>query len=138
MQWPKIERGPSRPAALIDVEIGSRPGKQLLDKGDLGEVLVEMGLHVGVGIFARQRAGRLELRLGRGDREARRDRVIEPAAPAPALRSAPCSRHSRAAAVSVSAAGALRSIITLPAIMRAPRRSASAKKASTDCGCTVQ
>ncbi len=48
-------------------------------------VFAEVGLHVAVGEFAREGARRRELRVGRGDRETRRDRIFEPAAAAPAF-----------------------------------------------------
>ena len=85
MQWPKIDLRAQQAEMLVDVEIVARPGKQLLRERDLGVVLAEVGLHVGLGKFARQRAGGLQLRVGRGDREPRRDRVVEPPAAAPAL-----------------------------------------------------
>ena len=71
-------------------------------------------------------------------REARRDRHSA-AAPCPCQRSisALAFLDSRSAACRSSPGGALRSIITLPAIIRVSRRSASAKNASTDPGCTV-
>ncbi len=71
--------------ARVDVEIGLGPGELALDEGDLGEILAQVRLHVGVAMFARQRAGGLQLRFARGDGEARRDGVFEPPAPAPAL-----------------------------------------------------
>ena len=42
--------------ALVDVEIGRRPRELLLDEGDLGEILVEMGLHIGVADVSRASA----------------------------------------------------------------------------------
>ena len=85
MQCPKIGFRPEQAEMIVDVEIVARPRKQLLHERDLGVVLAQMGLHERVGIFARERAGGLQLRVGRGDRKARRDRIIEPSAPPPAL-----------------------------------------------------
>ena len=60
--------------------------------------------------------------LGRArGREARRDRVEAAARARATSRSAPSSRRSRVCAVSSRPSGALRSISTLPAIMRVPR-----------------
>ena len=82
--------------------------------------------------------GRLELR-GRGRRrEARRDRVARAGPCRASARSAPSTRRSRAARCRVSARGALRSISTLPAIIRSPGACASSKSTSTDSGWTVQ
>ncbi len=74
-----------QPGALIDVEIVARIGEQLFHIGDLGVVLAEMGLHIGVGKFARERARGLQLGFARRDREPRRNRVVEASAPTPAL-----------------------------------------------------
>ena len=40
--------------ARVDVEIGLGPRELPLDEGDLGEVLVEVGLHIGVAMLARR------------------------------------------------------------------------------------
>ena len=76
------------------------------------------------GCSREQGARGLELRLGRGEREARRDRVELPALARASARAAPGCRDSRARGVSSRPAGAPRSIITLPAIIRVLRRSA--------------
>ena len=75
---------PEESGAFVDLEIGLRTWKELRDQFDLVLVLVEMRLDVGFRELVRQRARSLQLRLARGDREARRDRVVEPAPPPPA------------------------------------------------------
>ena len=70
--------------AVIDIEIVARLRIEFARQRDLGVVLAQMRLDVAIGEFPRQRAGRLEL-LGRGgDREARRDGVVETALAMPA------------------------------------------------------
>src|SRR5271166_423666 len=75
---------PEESGAFVDLEIGLRTWKELRDQFDLVPVLVEMRLDVGFRELVRQRARSLQLRLARGDREARGDRVVEPAPPPPA------------------------------------------------------
>ena len=102
---------------VVDVGIVARPRVELAGESDLGVVFRQMRLHVQVGKFAHQRAGHLHLLGRRGDGEARRDRV-DAGGPCRAIRrSAPWCRHSPICGVSSTPSGALRSIITLPAML---------------------
>ncbi len=76
---------PKQPRAVIDVEATSRAWKKPGHELDLGRVLVEMSLDISLREFARQGARGLQLSLARCDREARRDRIVEPPASPPAL-----------------------------------------------------
>ena len=74
--------------AVVDVGIAVGVRVEPARGRDLVQVLGQMGLHVGVGMLAYQGTGGLELRLGRGQREAWRDRVE--------LAALPCQRASSA------------------------------------------
>ena len=78
-----------QPVARVDLRVGPRPREQLLDGRDLAPVLAQMRLHQRVRELARERARRLELGVGRGDGEARRDDVEQPVPPVPALQKRP-------------------------------------------------
>ncbi len=70
---------------VVDVEVVEALREQFRDPRDLVELLGDVALAPGVGILGEKRPGQLEL-LGRaGHREARRDRVAEAAAAAPAF-----------------------------------------------------
>ena len=75
---------PDQPEAVVHVEIVGGVGKAPGDGGDLAVVLGEVGVHQHVGMRGDQRARLGELRVGRGQHEARRHRIAEPAAPPPA------------------------------------------------------
>jgi hypothetical protein len=77
-----------QPVRLVGVEVVARLRVERLDPGDLVGLLGDMGLHQAVGMFGPERAERVELCLGRGGGEARRDDVGEPRATVPALSSA--------------------------------------------------
>ena len=77
--------GPKKPGPRVDVDIAPRLRKERRDPRDLRLVLVGVRLDVSIRIFAFQGSRGVELRLSRGHREPRRDRVVEPAAAAPAL-----------------------------------------------------
>ena len=79
---------PEQAVAVVDVGVARRLRVEPPGGRDLVVVLGEMGLHVAIGMLAREGARGLELCVGRGQREAGRDRV-ELAAPARA--SAPIS-----------------------------------------------
>src|SRR6202044_584754 len=72
--------GTGQPYSRVNVDIALRFGKERPDPRDFRLVLVRVGLDVELRKLARQGARCLELRLRRGHSEARRDRVIEPAA----------------------------------------------------------
>ena len=77
--------GAEEAEAIVDAGVVFRPGKELPYEGDLGFALGEVAVHVAVGMDAGKLAGRAELRLGRGDREAHGDRVAQPPPAMPAL-----------------------------------------------------
>ena len=71
--------------AVIDRGVAGVVGEQPLDRGDLVEVLVEVGLHQDGRKFLQQRAELGELGFGRRDGKARGDGVALPAVAVPAL-----------------------------------------------------
>jgi hypothetical protein len=96
-----------------------------------------VGLDEGIRVGARQLAGQMQLLLV--EVGAKRGVIAYSERPRLCQRwiSASVSRAPDSA-VSRRNSGQFRSIITLPATMRRPRCSLAVKKASTDCGCTVQ
>ena len=114
-----VHRAPAeQPELRVDVEIARVRRIKRADPLDLGDVFRDVRLQVRTGCLAPQCAGRLELRRRRRRGEPRRDRVGQPAAPVPApdqrlalvvAALSPCRAAPR---------GALRSISTLPAIIR--------------------
>jgi hypothetical protein len=123
--------------AGVDGGVARVVREQAADGRYLLQVLAQVGLDVGVGVLLRERAGRRQLGLGRGEREARGDGVELAAAAVPALEErlalavAPLSRVEQARrrrAVHQDFAGHHAGV----------RRWLAAKKASADSGCTVQ
>ncbi len=76
---------PSQPRPRVDVDIVLRLRIELGDAGDLGLVLVGVGLDIATRELTHQGARRFKLGLGRGHGETRRDRIIEAPATLPAL-----------------------------------------------------
>src|SRR5690349_1140151 len=70
--------------SIIDAQIVWGSWMELLDPGDLAWMLAQMRLHQGGGVFAPERACRLELGRRGGDRKARSDRIDQPVDPMPA------------------------------------------------------
>lgn len=69
----------------VDVQVATALGEQRHHPVDLGQVLAQVRLHVGIGIRFAQRAAGLELGVGAGRRKARRDAVVLAAPLVPAL-----------------------------------------------------
>ena len=80
---PEQRARPEQAVAVVDVGVARGLRIKPARGRDLLVILGQMGLQVAVGMLAQQCAGRLELCLGRGQGEARCDRVVLPAPPVP-------------------------------------------------------
>ena len=85
MQWPNTERGPKTARPARRRRHSSAPPETMRRRARFRPCFRWRGSGRRVRKFARQCARGLQLRLRRGHREARGDRVIEAAAAAPAL-----------------------------------------------------
>ena len=105
MQWPNSDSRPEQAVAVVDVGVVCRPAEEPAAPSRSRRGSPPDGSACSVGMLAHQRAGGLELRLGRGEGEARRDRVELAAAAVPAREQRLAVARSRVSGVSSSAGG---------------------------------